>query len=102
MLAEFDCAIQKPMKTLTIADARKSLPTLLDRVKEGEDIGIIAGDQIIQLKPVQVVAWEESYLYQEYNVTPPEWERFKRRIRTRRTNENYATFTGAFDPNTLA
>jgi antitoxin (DNA-binding transcriptional repressor) of toxin-antitoxin stability system len=90
------------MKTLTIADARKSLPTLLDRVKEGEDIGIIAGDQIIQLKAVQVVAWEESYLYREYNVTPPEWERFKRRIRNRRANENYATFTGAFDPNTLA
>ena len=64
------------MKTLTIADARKKLPALLDRVKQGEAIGIIAGDQIIQLKPVEVVAWEESYLYQEYNVTPQEWGRF--------------------------
>lgn len=86
---------------MTIADARKSLPALLDRVKEGEDIGIIAGDQIIQLKPVQVVAWEESYLYQEYNVTPQEWERFKRRMNARRAKEDYAQFTGAFDPNRL-
>ncbi|MBI4327882.1 MAG: hypothetical protein HY674_21840 [Chloroflexi bacterium] len=90
------------MKTLTIAEARKSLPALLDRVKEGEDIGIIAGDQIIQLKPVEVVAWEESYLYQEYNVTPLEWEWFKRRIKSRRAKEDYATFTGEFDPKTFA
>ena len=90
------------MKTMTIADARRSLPAVLDRAKQGEDIGIIVGDQIIQLKPVQVVAWEESYLYQEYNVTPPEWERFKRRIKNRRAKADYATFTGGFDPETFA
>ncbi|MBM3883275.1 MAG: hypothetical protein FJ387_26780 [Verrucomicrobia bacterium] len=90
------------MKTLTMSDARKRLPSVLEQVKEGENIGIIAGDQIIQLKPVQVVAWEESYLYQEYNVTPPEWERFKRRMKTRRAKERYPEFTGAFDRGTFA
>jgi antitoxin (DNA-binding transcriptional repressor) of toxin-antitoxin stability system len=89
------------VKTLTISDARKSLPAILDRVKEGEDIGIISGDQIIQLKPVQVVAWEESYLGREYNVTPKEWERFKARMKGRRTSAHYANFTGEFDPKTL-
>lgn len=83
---------------MTISDARKSLSAVLDRVKEGEDIGIIAGDQIIQLRPVQVVAWEDSYLCQEYNVTPPEWERFKRRMGSRRARENYSKCSGKFDP----
>ena len=86
------------MKTLTMSDARKRLPSVLEQVKQGHQIGIIAGDQIIQLKPVQVVAWEESYLYQEYNVTPPEWKRFKRRVKTRRAKADYAEFTGKFDP----
>jgi antitoxin (DNA-binding transcriptional repressor) of toxin-antitoxin stability system len=90
------------MKTLTMSDAQKRLPSVLEQVKQGQDIGIIAGDQIIQLKPVHVVAWEESYLYQEYNVTPPEWERFKRRMKTRRAKEDYAEFSGAFDSATFA
>jgi antitoxin (DNA-binding transcriptional repressor) of toxin-antitoxin stability system len=90
------------MKTLTMSDAQKRLPSVLEQVRQGEDIGIIAGDQIIQLKPVQVVAWEESYLYQEYNVTPPEWERFKRRMKTRRAKDLYAEFAGEFDPGTFA
>jgi antitoxin (DNA-binding transcriptional repressor) of toxin-antitoxin stability system len=102
LLAPSRCAIQKAMKTLTMSDARKSLPSLLERVKHGEDIGIIFGDQIIQLKPVQVVAWEESYLYQEYQVTPQEWDRFQRRMKSRRAKNNYATFSGKFDPDTFA
>jgi hypothetical protein len=77
------------MKTLTMSDAQKRLPSVLKQVKQGKDIGIIAGDQIIQLKPVQIVA-------------PPEWERFKRRMKTRRAKEHDAEFTGAFDPGTFA
>jgi len=87
---------------LCISDARKNLDAVLNRVKKGEDIGIIAGDRIIQLRPVEVVAWEESYLYQEYNLTSSEWARFKRRMAGRRTKNNYATFTGAFDAKTFA
>ena len=90
------------MKTLTVSEAQKRLPSVLEQVKKGQDIGIISGEQIIQLKPVQVVAWEDSYLYQEYNVTPPEWKRFKRRIKTRRAKEDYAEFKGEFDPASLA
>ncbi|MBI5386599.1 MAG: type II toxin-antitoxin system Phd/YefM family antitoxin [Verrucomicrobia bacterium] len=67
------------MKTLSITEARAHLSAVLERAKKGEDIGIIAGNQVIQLKPVEVVAWEDSYLYQEYNVTPEEWERFRKR-----------------------
>jgi hypothetical protein len=90
------------MKTLTLAEAQKRLPSVLEQVKQGQDVGIIAGEQIIQLKPVHVVAWEESYLYPEYNVTPPEWERFKRRIKTRRAKADYAEFTKEFEPASFA
>jgi hypothetical protein len=90
------------MKTLTLSEAQKRLPSVLKQVKQGEDIGIIAGDQIIQRKPVPVVAWEESYLYQQYNVTPPEWARFKRRMETRRAKQDYAEFVGEFDPDSFA
>ncbi|MDA1277413.1 MAG: hypothetical protein O2960_25700 [Verrucomicrobia bacterium] len=67
------------MKTHTIAEAREKLPSLLKRARKGEDIGIISGNTIIQLKPVDVVAWENGYLFQEYGVTPDEWEGFKKR-----------------------
>ena len=61
-----------PMKTLTVAKAKAQLPEILRRVGEGEDIGIISGGQIIQLKAVRVIAREDSYAYQEYQVTPKE------------------------------
>ena len=60
------------VKTLSIRHARTHLSDVLEQVKNGEDIGIVAGDQIIQLKPVQVVAWENSYEGQEYGVTQEE------------------------------
>ncbi len=90
------------VKTLSIRDARTHLSDVLEQVKNGEDIGIIAGDQIIQLKPVQVVAWENSYLYQEYGVTPKEWERFSKRMKRRRTKEKYVSFPGKFHPQVFA
>jgi hypothetical protein len=64
--------------------------------------GIVAGDQIIQLRPVEVVAWENSYLYQEYGVTPGEWERFRKRMKRRRSKEKYVAFEGQFDPAAFA
>jgi len=90
------------MKTLTIASARKSLSSLLNRVKNGEDIGIIAGDRVVQLKAVEVVAWEDSYLWQEYNVTPGEWQRFNRRLKTRRAKSDYTEFNGRFNAHAFA
>lgn len=41
------------MKTLSVAEAHATLPAVLERVKNGEDIGIMAGNQIIQLKPIE-------------------------------------------------
>lgn len=89
------------MKTLTVTEARSNLSAVLDRVCQGEDVGIIAGHQVVQLKPVEVVAWEDSYLYQEYGVAPDEWKRFKKRMQDRRTREKYAVFEGGGDPKTL-
>ena len=45
------------MKTLTAAEACEKHPSLLKRAKAGEEIGIISGDGIIQLKRVDVVPW---------------------------------------------
>ena len=86
------------MKTLSIRHARTHLSDVLEQVKNGEDIGIVAGDQIIQLRPVQVVAWENSYVGQEYGVSPEEWERFRKRMKRRRSKERYVSFAGKFDP----
>ena len=89
------------MKTLSITEARANLSAVLERAKKGEDIGIISGNKIIHLKPVEVVPWEESYLYQEYGVTPDEWVQFRKKMDTRRQKEKYVTFKGKFDPKNL-
>jgi hypothetical protein len=90
------------MKTLSITEARANLSAVLEKVKHGEDIGIISGNQVIQLKPTPIVAWEDSYVYQEYGVTPEEWGTFRVRMSGRRAKENYAKFKGKFDPKHLA
>ncbi|MCI0745581.1 MAG: hypothetical protein L0Y58_09270 [Verrucomicrobia subdivision 3 bacterium] len=89
------------MKTLTITEARANLSAVLERVKRGEDIGIISGNQIVQLKPTSVVAWEDSYLYQEYGVRPEEWEKFKKRVDSQRARKKYVSFKGRFDAKRL-
>jgi antitoxin (DNA-binding transcriptional repressor) of toxin-antitoxin stability system len=86
------------MKTLSITEARANLSVVLERAKNGEDIGILSGNKIVQLKPVEVVSWEDSYLYQEYGVGPDEWERFRKRMESRRKNAKYILFKGNFDP----
>jgi hypothetical protein len=90
------------MKTLSITEARANLSAVLEKAKNGEDIGIICGNQIIQLRPVEVVAWEDSYLYQEYGVIPSEWEQFKKKVETRRGRDKYVACKGKFDPKQLA
>jgi len=86
------------MKTFSIAYARANLSALLKKAKQGEDIGIICGKQIIQLKPMSLVAWEESYAYQEYGINPDEWAQFRGRMAKRRKKQRYANFTGEFGP----
>ena len=83
------------MKTLTAAEAREKLPSLLKRAKAGEEIGIISGNAIIQLKRVDVVPWEDTYLFREYGVTPEEWERFTKR-QARKRKESVAAGSSKF------
>jgi prevent-host-death family protein len=90
------------MKTLSITEARANLSAVLERVKNGEDIGIVAGNKIVQLTPVDVVSWEKSYVYQEYGVTPEEWEQFRKQTESHRRRGKYRIFKGKFDPKQLA
>jgi antitoxin (DNA-binding transcriptional repressor) of toxin-antitoxin stability system len=86
------------MKMLSVTEAQADLTAVLERARNGEDIGIISGNQVIQLKPVRVVSHEESYLFQEYGVTPAEWERFKKRqtrkFQTAQHQEKLKYFSG--------
>jgi len=86
------------MKTLTVEEAQADLPALVKRAKRGEEIGILAGDKVIHLKPTELVPWEDSYLLQEYDVTTEEWERFKKRTQAGRIKGKYVEFKGKFDP----
>ena len=60
------------MKMFSVTEAQADLTAVLERAQKGEDIGIISGNQVIHLKPVQVVPATESYLFQEYGVTGAE------------------------------
>jgi antitoxin (DNA-binding transcriptional repressor) of toxin-antitoxin stability system len=64
------------MKTLTITDAKRNLGQWLLAAARGEDIGIIAGSDIIALRKVEVESTD--YAFREYNVTPKELEAFER------------------------
>ncbi len=66
------------MTTLTITKARANLSALLEQAKKGEDIGIMAGDQIVALRPVTVSS--DDYALREYGVTPTEMSHFAARM----------------------
>jgi antitoxin (DNA-binding transcriptional repressor) of toxin-antitoxin stability system len=52
------------MKTLTVTEARKNLSGWLRRAKAGEDIGIIEGNRIIALRPVEVTSLDRIQVAQ--------------------------------------
>ena len=56
------------MKTLTITDAKKNLGRWLAAAAKGEDIGIVAGADIIALRKVDVESTD--YAQREYGATP--------------------------------
>jgi antitoxin (DNA-binding transcriptional repressor) of toxin-antitoxin stability system len=62
------------MRTLTITDAKKNLGKWLNAAIKGEDIGILAGSNVIALRPVEVEATD--YAWREYGVTTDELDRF--------------------------
>jgi hypothetical protein len=93
------------MKTLTITQARKNLGQLCAEAGRGKMVGIISGHQIFQLKPVTVVAWDDTYVAREYGVTASEMERFVDRaeaeIARKEKRGGYQRFAGKFDPKSL-
>ena len=60
---------------MTATQARQSLGTILSRVLQGEDIGIVhsGSGKIIALRPVEV--YSEDYALMEYGLTENELER---------------------------
>lgn len=69
------------MTTLSPTQARANLSSLLKRAAKGEDIGILHGDRVIALRPVQV--YSDDYALHEYGVTEQELDRFVRRTKER-------------------
>jgi len=58
------------MQTLTVTKARQNLGGWLKRAAAGEEIGVIFGDKVIALRPVEVVA--ADYAEREYGMTAAE------------------------------
>jgi antitoxin (DNA-binding transcriptional repressor) of toxin-antitoxin stability system len=56
------------MRNLTITEAKKNLGRWLTAAARGDDIGIIAGADVIALRKVEVESTD--YAQREYGVTP--------------------------------
>jgi antitoxin (DNA-binding transcriptional repressor) of toxin-antitoxin stability system len=76
------------MRTLSPTQARANLSSLLKRAANGEDIGILHGDQVIALRPVTVHS--DDYALREYGVTERELDRFVKRMDKKITLERKA------------
>jgi antitoxin (DNA-binding transcriptional repressor) of toxin-antitoxin stability system len=68
------------MKTMTATQARQRLGTILSRVLQGEDIGIVhsGSGKIIALRPMEV--YSEDYALIEYGLTQKEMQRAEKNI----------------------
>jgi antitoxin (DNA-binding transcriptional repressor) of toxin-antitoxin stability system len=64
--------------TLSPTKARSNLTAWLKKAAAGEDIGILFGDKVIALRPVQVESTD--YAENEYGVTKEELRRFTKRL----------------------
>ncbi len=58
------------MHTLTPTQAQAKLPALLRQALDGQEIGIVCGDRIVALRPVEVTATD--YARMEYGITGDE------------------------------
>jgi hypothetical protein len=66
------------MTTLSPTKARSNLTAWLKKAAAGEDIGILFGDKVIALRPVEVESTD--YAWTEYGVTKPAMKRFAKRM----------------------
>jgi antitoxin (DNA-binding transcriptional repressor) of toxin-antitoxin stability system len=66
------------MKTLSTTEARVNLTSWLKRAAAGEDIGILCGNKVIALRPVEVQS--ADYALREYGLAPDELEHWSARM----------------------
>jgi len=66
------------MKTHSAAQVGQNLAHFLKRAVNGEDIGIVYGDKIVALRPVEVYA--EDYALVEYGLTDDQLNRAARKL----------------------
>jgi antitoxin (DNA-binding transcriptional repressor) of toxin-antitoxin stability system len=66
------------MTTLSPTKARANLTAWLKKAAAGEDIGILYGDKVIALRPVEVESTD--YAEREYGVTKDELKNFTERM----------------------
>lgn len=62
------------MKTLSPTEARVNLTSLLKRASAGEDIGILCGNKVIALRPVEIQSVD--YALREYALAPAELDKW--------------------------
>jgi hypothetical protein len=84
------------MTTLSPTKARSNLTALLKKAAAGEDIGILYGDHVIALRPVEVESTD--YAEKEYGVTKKELKQFTKKmdaqIKKERKAGNFKVYNG--------
>jgi antitoxin (DNA-binding transcriptional repressor) of toxin-antitoxin stability system len=82
------------MKTMTATQARQRLGTILSRVLQGEDIGIVhsGSGKIVALRPVEV--YSEDYPLIEYGLTEKELKRAVRNLNKKARHEKATPWDG--------
>ncbi len=76
------------MTTLSPTKARSNLTAWLKKAAAGEDIGILYGDQVIALRPVEVEATD--YAWTEYGITKEEMKRIAKNLDAKVARERRA------------
>jgi antitoxin (DNA-binding transcriptional repressor) of toxin-antitoxin stability system len=66
------------MTTLSPTKARSNLTGWLKKAAAGEDIGILYGDKVIALRPVEVES--ADYAWTEYGLTSKEMARISKKL----------------------
>lgn len=65
------------MTTLSITQARQNLGAWIKKAIAGENVGILCGNQVVVLRPVEIGSTD--YAAREYGVTETELDRFVER-----------------------
>jgi hypothetical protein len=76
------------MTTLSPTKARSNLTAWLKKAAAGEDIGILFGDQVIALRPVEVESTD--YAWTEYGLTKKEMARIAKNLSAQGARERKA------------